>query len=690
LTGSNESLYPLGKLFTDMYRVGVDVGGTFTDFLIHNLENGRVDVFKHPTTPKNPAVGIVEGLRQTGIDISKITLLMVSTTVVTNALLTGAIPRGAIITTAGFRGVLEIRRGTREDIWDHYRDPAPPLVKRRDILEVDERVDYSGKILKPLDEKGLRKIISILKRRGINVVAVHFINSYINPHNEARAAELVKSEMPDAIVCASHEVNPEPFEFERLSTTVINALSAPVIKEFMETLGDMLAEYGFAGAVLLIHQGGGVMTPKAALKYAARLAGSGPMAGAMGAQAIASTMGLKNVIGLDSGGTTALVSLIYNGEVRMRNEWSITYGAPIRMPAPDVVTIGAGGGSVAWIDEAGIMHVGPQSMGADPGPACYGKGGTEPTLTDANVITGRISRGMFLGGRMSIYPELAEKAIAEKIAKPLGLDLLDAAEGIIKVAVTNMANAVRLISIARGYDPRDFTLIAFGGSGPLHAFLVARELGIPRVSVPPWPGITSAFGTLTMDVRHDMMQTFIKPISTLTPSELEDVFNAMEKSMLETLKSEGFSEDKIRLSRAVDMRYLGQWRSLTIPVERPLTSLRPLAEKFHMEHEREYAYRDPSMDIEVYACRVAGRGLIEKVSLPRISEEMMGDALKGQRMVFYNGKHVEFNIYDRWKLPAGAVIRGPAIVEQMDTTTLIPEWAEAKVDKYGIITIEVV
>ncbi len=673
-----------------MYRVGVDVGGTFTDFLISDLENNRIEIFKHPTTPKNPAVGIVEGLRQAGVDISKIKLLMVSTTVVTNALLTGAIPRGAIITTSGFRGVLEIRRGTREDIWDHYRDPAPPLVKRRDILEVDERVDYSGKVLQPLDENGLRRVISILKRRGINVVAVHFINSYINPVNEARAAQIIKSELPDAFVCASHEINPEPFEFERLSTTVINALSAPVIKEFMETLGGMLAEYGFAGAVLLIHQGGGVMTPKAALKYAARLAGSGPMAGAMGALAVTSVMGLKNVIGLDSGGTTALVSLIYDGEVRMRNEWGITYGAPIRMPAPDVVTIGAGGGSVAWIDEAGVMHVGPQSMGADPGPACYGKGGGEPTLTDANVLTGRLSREMFLGGRMSIYPELAEKAVGEKIAKPLGLDLLDAAEGIIKVAVTNMANAVRLISIARGYDPRDFTLIAFGGSGPLHAFLVARELGIPKVAVPPWPGITSAFGTLTMDVRHDMMQTFIRPVSVLKPEELERVFEGMESSMLETLKSEGFTEDKIRLSRSVDMRYFGQWRSLTIPVERPLTSLKPLAERFHTEHEREYAYRDPAMDVEVYACRVAGTGLIEKVSLPKIREESSENALKGRRMVYYNGGHVMFDIYDRWKLSAGSVLRGPAIVEQMDTTTLIPEGAEGKVDNHGILTLEVI
>ena len=677
------------KFVAEMYRVGVDVGGTFTDFLIVNLGNGQVEVFKHPTTPSNPAVGIVDGLRQAGVDISKITLLMVSTTVVTNALLTGAIPRGAIITTAGFRGVLEIRRGTREDIWDHYRDPAPPLVKRRDIFEVEERVDYSGKILKPLDETGLRKIISILRRRGINVVAVHFINSYINPYNEARAAELIKSEMPDAFICASHEVNPEPFEFERLSTTVINVLSAPVVKEFMLTLGGMLAEYGFTGSVLLIHQGGGVMTPKAALKYAARLAGSGPMAGAMAVQAISSAIGLKNVIGLDSGGTTALVSLIYNGEVRMRNEWGITYGAPIRMPAPDVVTIGAGGGSVAWIDEAGVMHVGPMSMGADPGPACYGKGGGEPTLTDANVITGRISKEMFLGGRMIIYPELAEKAINEKIAKPLGLDLMNAAEGIIRVAVTNMANAVRLISIARGYDPRDFTLIAFGGSGPLHACSVAKELGIPRVCVPPWPGITSAFGTLTMDVRHDTLQTFIKPLSMLTPIELEEIFNGMEKSMLETLRSEGFTEDRIRLSRSVDMRYFGQWRSLTIPVERPLTSLEPLAEKFHREHEREYAYRDPSMDIEIYACRVAGTGLIEKVSLPRISEKTADDALKDRRMVFYNGRHVEFKVYDRWKLSAGAVISGPAIVEQMDTTTFIPDGVEAKVDNHGILMLEV-
>ncbi|MEM3095882.1 MAG: hydantoinase/oxoprolinase family protein [Nitrososphaerota archaeon] len=672
-----------------MLRVGVDVGGTFTDFLISDLKSGSIRVFKHPTTPQNPAVGIVDGLRQSGIDLSQISLLMVSTTVVTNALVTKTTPRSAIITTAGFRGVLEIRRGTREDIWDHYKDPAPPPVRRRDILEVDERVDYSGKVLRPLDEGGLRRAISIIKRRGINVVAVHFINSYMNPVHEKRAVEIISSDMPNAFVCASHEVNPEPFEFERLSTTVINAISAPVVKEFMESLGSMLAEHGFRGSVLLIHQGGGVMTPQSSLKHAARLAGSGPMAGAMGALAVSSVMGLKNVIGLDSGGTTALVSLIYNGEIRMRNEWWITYGAPIRMPAPDVVTIGAGGGSVAWIDEAGVMHVGPMSMGADPGPASYGKGGTEPTLTDANIVTGRISPGMFLGGRMTIYPELAEKAIDSKIAKPLGLDLLDAAEGIIRLAVTNMANAVRLISIARGYDPRDFTLIAFGGSGPLHAYLVARELGIPRVAVPPWPGITSAFGTLTMDVKHDLMQTYIRLLSGLTRERLERLFSEMEESMIRTLESEGFSPDKIRLSRALDMRYFGQWRSLTIPVERPVGDLKTLAERFHSEHEREYAYRDTSMDIEVYASRLTGTGMIEKLSLPVLGREMKGDGLKGHRQVYHDGEYREFSIFDRWKLSAGSEIRGPAIVEQMDTTTLIPPGGRATMDRHGILILEV-
>ncbi|GBC69595.1 Acetophenone carboxylase gamma subunit [archaeon HR01] len=673
-----------------MYRVGVDVGGTFTDFLISDLETGGVEVFKHPTTPENPALGIVEGLKLAKIDFSKVGMILVSTTVVTNALVMRRIPRAAIITTRGFRGVLEIRRGTREDIWDHYRDPAPPLVKRRDIFEVDERVDYSGQVLQELDGEGLRHVCSIIRRRGINVVVVHFINSYINPINEVKAVEILKNELPNAFISASHEVNPEPFEFERLSTTVINAVSAPVVKEFMESLESMLAEYGFNGSVLLIHQGGGVMTPNAALKYAARLAGSGPMAGAMGAYSICTATGLKNAIGLDSGGTTALVSLIYNGEVRMKNEWSITYGAPIRMPAPDVVTIGAGGGSVAWIDEAGVMHVGPISMGADPGPACYGKGGREPTLTDANVVTGRLNPNMFLGGRMKIYPELGEKAIAEKIGKPLGLSTMEAAEGIIKVAVTNMANAVRLISIARGYDPRDFTLVAFGGSGPLHAAMVARELGIPRIAIPPWPGITSAYGTLTMDVRHDILQTFIKTLSNLTPKDLEEIFSSMEKSMFDILRGEGFKDEKIKIRRALDMRYFGQWRSLTIPVDKPVGQLNEIAERFHSEHEREYAYKDPANEIEVYACRLAGIGVIDKVRLPTIPRGVdSSEAFKGSRKVFFQGDTVDFKIYDRWKLKAGSRIAGPAIVEQMDTTTLIPEDFNAWVDSNGIIFFEV-
>ncbi|MDW8084467.1 MAG: hydantoinase/oxoprolinase family protein [Candidatus Caldarchaeum sp.] len=670
-----------------MFRVGVDVGGTFTDFLISDLENGNTTTFKYPTTPKNPAIGIVEGLRQSGIGISQIKMLMVSTTVVTNALVMATTPRAAVITTRGFRGVLEIKRGTREDIWDHYKDPAPPLVKRRDIFEVDERVDYSGAVLKPLDERQLKDAVSVIKSRGINVVVVHFINSYMNPINEARAVEVVKSEMPGAFVYSSHEVNPEPFEFERLSTTVINAVSAPVVKEFMESLGAMLAEHGFRGTVLLVHQGGGVMTPHSALRYAARLAGSGPIAGALGALAVASVMGLKNVIGFDSGGTTVIASLIHNGEIRMRTEWWITYGAPIRIPAPDVVTIGAGGGSVAWIDEAKVMHVGPISMGADPGPACYGRGGTEPTLTDANVLTGRISPAMFLGGRMTIYPELAEKAIAAKIAKPLGMDVMEAAEGIIQVAVTNMANAVRLISISRGYDPRDFTMVAFGGSGPLHAYLVARELGIPKVAVPPWPGITSAFGTLTMDVRHDMMQSFIRQLGTLTKDELNTFFRKMEESMMKILESEGFTTDKIRLSRALDMRYFGQWRSLTIAFNDG-DDLKMLADKFHSEHEREYAYSDPAREIEVYAVRLTGTGLIEKVTIPEV-EKGMKDAHKGYRSVYFGNRFEKFAIYDRSKLGAGSQIHGPAIVEQMDTTILLPAGGKATVDKHGVLVMEV-
>jgi N-methylhydantoinase A len=686
-------------------RVGVDVGGTFTDFFFYDTSSGEVSVFKRPSTPSNQTMGIVSGLMEADIKFSSIDLMVISTTVATNALTTGNIPRIALITTKGFRDILEIRRGVREDIWDHYKDPAPPLVRRRNRFTVPERIDCNGAIVTPLDCVTLKKIAEIIKKREIDAVAIHFLNSYVNPAHEEQAESILKEYMPAAYMSRSSDVNAEIFEFERGSTTVVNVALMPVVSEFFKTINEALSQKGFRGGLLIVHSGGGCLTPTTAMKYPARLAGSGPSAGALGAMRMASgsasagviataqiaaRTGFSNVIGIDAGGTTTLVSLQYEGRVRMRKEWWINFGHPIRFQSPDVITIGAGGGSVAWLDEASGLHVGPQSMGADPGPACYGKGGSEPTLTDANVLTQRISPRMFLGGRIRIDPSLSKLSIQEKIAQRMGIAVMSAAEGIIKVAVNNMANAVGLISVSRGHDPRDFALVAFGGSGPLHATFVADELGVPNIIVPRWPGIVSAIGTQLMDVKLDLTKTCVAIANDANSRKFELVFEELERTMLYMLRKEGFSDDKVILMREIDMRYAGQWRSLTLSASRPLEgSISDMRAKFHLEHEREFNYRDESQEIEVYAVRVIGAGILEKPMLPQLKLSQSERAQpRNRRKVFLGENWIEFDIYERDSLGKGAELQGPAVVEQMDSTTLLLPSDEAVIDNYGNLIIK--
>ena len=683
-------------------RVGVDVGGTFTDFYI--IENNEGRIYKRPSTLENQTVGIVEGMREAGIDFGSIELISVSTTTATNALVTSLTAPAALMTTEGFRDVLEIRRGIREDIWDHYNDPDPPLIRRRERYCVGERIDNDGVVLKELDADQVRSVAETIKRKGIRTVAIHFINSYVNPIHEKQAEQIVRDVIPGVEVTISSDVNPEIFEFERASTTVVNSILIPVVRDFMGSISESLRKEGFRGGLLIVHAGGGCMTPAAAVKYPARLAGSGLTAGAVGAihvasgtassdvsavRSIAEQAGFSNVIGLDSGGTTSLVSLQYEGRIRMRKEWWINFAHPIRFLSPDVVTIGAGGGSIAYTDQAGILHVGPRSMGASPGPACYAKGGGEATLTDANVVTGRIDPGMFLGGRLGLDRSLAEKAIVEHVSDRLGMDMHDGAEGIIKVASNNMANAVALVSVSRGYDPRDFSLVAFGGSGPLHASVVAAELGIPYVVVPRWPGVVSAFGTQMMDVKFDLSKNFLSTVDDANISSAESVFDELEESMRSLLLSEGFPGERMAISREMDIRYAGQWRSLSLSVPSPIgSSFSSLREEFDREHRREFNYSDVTRPVEIYGLRVLGYGILDKPSLPLLQEGgSIERATKGRRTVYVNSGWTEFDIIDRDLLYAGASFSGPAIVEQSDATTLMMPGDRAVVDKIGNLII---
>src|SRR5690349_16801729 len=559
--------------------------------------------------------GVMEGIAAADLDLAEVALFSHGTTVATNALITRSFPPAAMVTTRGFRDVIEIRRGTKEDLWDAYKDVAPPYVRRRDRLEVTERVDYAGAVLTPLDEDDARAVAEQLRLREVATVAVCFVNAYANPAHEQRMREILEEELPGVAVSTSSEVLPEIFEHERFSTTVANAVLSPLVAGYVQRLQSRLSDGGYRGDVLLLHSGGGVMTPKAAEKLAVRLAASGIAAGAIASRVIATQCGFPNAIGLDMGGTSTDISLVYAGEERVTKEWFVEYGYPICFPSIEVLTIGAGGGSFAWIDEAGSLRNGPQSAGANPGPACYGRGNDRPTNTDANLVLGRLGEEL-IGGAMRLDRSAAERAIAEHVGDPLGLGLVEAADAIIQVANANMADAMRLISIRRGYDPRDFCLVAFGGAGPLHGAALAEELSIPTVLVPPSPGITSALGCLLVDVRHDLSAMFLAHVNSVDVDKLEAEFGKLEGEARERLAAEDVPEEQMSIQRLVDMRYLGQWRSLTIPVSSPVDLEEAMA-TFHAEHERAYSYRRDGSPVEIYRLSLRAVGITPKPELRR-------------------------------------------------------------------------
>ncbi|MFX0200234.1 MAG: hydantoinase/oxoprolinase family protein, partial [Candidatus Hodarchaeota archaeon] len=488
------------------YKVGVDSGGTFTDIFVFNEETGDIAVQKVPSTPEDPSQAFMDAVETAGVSIPEVKLFCHGTTVGTNALLTRDIPLTGMVTTKGFRDVHEIRRATRQDIWDHYNDDALPYIPRRHRLEVEERTDSTGQILTQLNEEEARHVTVIFKNRGMQAVAVCFINSYANGENEQRMKEILQEELTDAYICTSSELVPEIFEHERFCTCVINAILGPVVEKYIKKLVRRLEQLGYEGDVSVLHSGGGVISAEIVPQYACRVASSGVAAGAVAMKHTAQLCGFQNAIGIDMGGTSCDISLSFNGELRVKNKFEVQHGYPIMYPSIEVITIGAGGGSIAWVDQGGSLRNGPYSAGADPGPACYQMGGEEPTNTDANLILGYLDT-VLLAGRMKLSKEAAEKAI-QKIAAKFDMSVVEAAYSIFKVANANMCDAIRLISVSRGYDPREFVLIAFGGAGPLHAAFLAREIGIPTVIVPLYPGIHAATGCLLVDIQHDFYRTY--------------------------------------------------------------------------------------------------------------------------------------------------------------------------------------
>ncbi|MFJ8267591.1 hydantoinase/oxoprolinase family protein [Peribacillus asahii] len=669
-------------------RLAIDVGGTFTDVFVFDENTGEIFVTKTSSTPSNPERGILDGIEKAQLNGEDIKVFSHGTTVGTNALIERKLPKTALITTLGFRDVPEIRRGTKEDIWDTYKDTAKPYIKRRDRFEINERIDYEGNVITGIDEEEVRQLARTLKERCTESIAVCLMNAYVNGENEAKVKAIIQEELPDVYVCISSEVLPEIFEHERMSTTIINAVLGPIMTKYINKLEGEMKQKGYEEDILVLHSGGGVMTSSTVPRYAARLASSGIAAGAIASKHIAKLCGFNNAIGLDMGGTSTDISLMFDGDIRITKDWSIEYGHPIGFPSIEILTIGAGGGSLAWIDEGGSLRNGPQSAGAVPGPACYQRGGTEPTNSDANLVLGRLGVNL-LDGSMKLDKEKAQEAV-RKIATRFNYSIEDAANAIIEVANANMSDAVRLISVRRGYDPRDFALVAFGGAGPLHGAHLAKDMDIPTIIIPPHPGVAAAMGCLLVDVRHDISRTYVKKVEDVSIEELENEFIDMQKEAEELLLEEGIGENTSTLMRYIDLRYKGQWRSLAVPASDKLESLDEMLEAFHQEHEREFSFSDRNQSVEIFGLRVTAIGTVPKPEFPKYGPTgSLEEAEKEVRDVYFDGKFVPTKVYNREKIPVLSEIQGPAIVDQLDTTTVIPPGFIAKVDVYKNIIISV-
>lgn len=669
-------------------RVAVDVGGTFTDVVIMDETTGAIRIEKTSSTPDDPMAAIMNGIEQGGIDLSKVSMFSHGTTVATNALIQRNLPRTAMICTEGFRDVVEIRRANKEDLWDTYKDVAKPYVARRDRLVVRECVDANGEVLEALDEVEALRVANVLKKREVASVAICFMNSYTNGANEERMREIMKSVMPDIPISISSQVLPEIFEHERFSTTMANAAVSPVVVDYVERLEGKLAASGYERDLLLLHTGGGVMTPASVKDFAARLAGSGIAAGAIASRFIGNLCGFDNSIGFDMGGTSTDVSLVYEGKSRITKDWYIEYGYPIRFPSIEVLTIGAGGGSLAWKDEGGSLRNGPQSAGAFPGPACYKNGNEVATNTDANVVLGRLGTSL-AGGKITLDPKLAEASVQSSVAEPFGMELHEAAESIVAVANANMANAVRLLSISRGYDPRDFALVAFGGAGALHGAAIAKELSIPTVIIPPNPGVTSALGCLLVDIQHDFSESFMASAADTKPADIETAFGRLEAMASERLTHEGVAAIDIVLQRNVEMMYQGQWRSLAVPAPANITDINALIDGFHSEHEREFNYRRDDAPVSIFRVALTATGMVPKAELQTHEVKKSSPKTDKVREVWFDGKPFTAMVFERNDLTAGATFDGPTIVEQFDSTIVIPPAMTAEVDKHMNIIIRV-
>jgi N-methylhydantoinase A len=673
---------------------GIDVGGTFTDLLmIDGRGAGRVHIAKTPTTIQNQAFGVVSALADTGFPIPEIDLIVHGTTTTTNAVLERRLARTGMITTQGFRDVIELGRRTRPQAYG-MTGVFVPVIPRDLRLEVPERMEASGAVRTPLDEAAFREAVRRLIEAGCESLVIHFLHAYANPEHEKRAAEIAKELWPNGYITTGHALLSEAREFERGVTAAVNASVQPILERYIGRLRTELETRGYGRDFLIMNGNGGMISARFVTRESAKTVMSGPASGVIAAAYTGKRAGYENLVTYDMGGTSTDVALIRNAEPAVSNETEIEYAMPIHVPMVAVHTVGAGGGSIARVDASGLIQVGPESAGANPGPICYGRGGTEPTITDANLVLGRLDPKKLLAVENPVTVEHVRAIFAEKIGQATGLDGVEAAGAVLRLGNMKMAGAIRMVSVARGHDPRDFALFAFGGAGPLHASALARELGLPKVLVPARPGITNALGCVVADLRHDFVNTVNQPVGSLDEARIAEILQRHREEGAALIAKEAVKPESIRVTHSADMQFVGQTHILNVPLPSAEVNRATLQGLFEKAYFARFRVELPEIRANLVNLNTSVTGVRPAVDLSRLIDPSgraatLEGALRETRPVWYDGNWHDTPVYAREKLPLDAVIDGPAILEQMDATTVLEPGDRARSDADGNIVIEV-
>ena len=687
------------------WRIGVDIGGTFTDVALVEEATGRIGVAKVPTTPADPAEGVLRALETAmhryAVSAAEVGLLSHATTIVTNAILEERGARAALVTTRGFRDVLELRRSARANLYDLFQDPPATLIPRRRRFEITERIGADGAVVTALAEDEIDGLVAALKAARVDAVAVSLVFSFLAPAHEQRLGKRLRAALPGVPIYLSSDILPEIKEFERTSTTAVCAYVGPVLASYLARLEEAARAQALP-PLHLMGSNGGVLQAAEAIAMPAIAVESGPAAGVVAAALVARQTGHKNLLSFDMGGTTAKASLVRDGRYETTTEYEVGGGSnmtramngtghPIRVPVIDLAEVSAGGGSIAWVDRAGALRVGPKSAGADPGPACYARGGTEPTVTDCNLLLGYLDQRSLLGGELAIDPEAAAAAVRTQLAEPLGVDVQTAAAAVIDMVNHAMAEVLKIVSVQRGHDPRDFVLSPFGGAGPLHAAALAAELGIGQVICPPIPGAFSALGLIGADLRRDYVQTLLVTTDAADPAAVETAFEALEQKGDAMLDGAGVAPERRRFERSVDARYRRQSYELAVPVGPDAVdhaTLARIAEDFHQRHRATYGHDNRAEPVQIVSLRVAAIGEIPPLVVRDVPGPAGADALKSRRRLWFRDTGaVEAAVYDRRLMGAGLALTGPAVIESLESTILVPPGWGARVNEDGFVLL---